>query len=52
MSDITLACGRLSEFSAFNKYLTDLAQRGFEPIKLSKVEMGPSGFDICILLKK
>lgn len=50
MKDITLACGRLSEISDFNKRLSDLAQAGYEPINSSKVEMGPLGYDMCILL--
>ena len=52
MQDITLVCGRLSEVSDFNKRLHDFAQTGYEPIKVDKVEMGPLGYDMCILLIK
>lgn len=50
MKDITLVCGRLSEISEFNKKLSDHAQIGYEPINLFNVEMGPLGYDVCILL--
>lgn len=50
MKDITLACSQLSEISVFNKKLTDLAQVGYEPINLIRVEMGLLGYDVCILL--
>ena len=52
MKDITLVCGRLSEISDFNKKLHDFAQTGYEPIKVNKVEMGPLGYNMCILLIK
>lgn len=52
MSDITLACGNLAEISVINKKLSDLAQIGYEPINLTKFEMGPLGYDVCVLLGK
>lgn len=36
----------------FNKRLHDFAQTGYEPINVDKVEMGPLGYDMRILLIK
>lgn len=52
MQDMRLICGRLSEISEYNEKLRNFAQTGYIPVQMSKVDMGPMGYDICVLLTK